>query len=123
MKEDNALIAEFMGLMVFQTENEMREFPIEKLTQWVLPEQCKYHESWEWLMPVVEFLHEPIVLDGRICRSGVEITIYYKACQLKFEPDEDFEDSEEFEIHTQGETKIEAVYKAVVAFIKWYKKP
>jgi len=127
---DNELIAEFMGLVRREPNNNYN------LPQWWqptkdkrekgkfigYPEQLKYHSSWDKLMPVVERLQEPeISTDGdKIIRSGLEITIYYKACDLSFTPDEDFEDCEDFEIQTQGETKMEAIYKAVVEFIKWY---
>jgi hypothetical protein len=77
-------------------------------------------KNWYDLMPVVERLEEPEVNDDKLIRSGINIEIYYKACRLEFVPDEDFEDIEDCIFHTQGETKIEAVYRAVVLFIKWY---
>ena len=79
-----------------------------------------YVIDWNSIMSVVEFLAEPVVKGDQLIRSGVDITIFYKACELEFSPDEDFEDMEDFTTHTQGETKIESVCKAVLAFIEWY---
>lgn len=53
-KTDDQLIAEFMGLQVYQTEEEMRAMPLEKLSRWILPEQAAYSHNWSWLMPVVK---------------------------------------------------------------------
>ena len=53
-KTDNELIAEFMELMVFKNYDDMSAIPIEKLKPWVYVDQCKYHDSWDWLMPVVQ---------------------------------------------------------------------
>lgn len=82
--------------------------------------ELQYNTSWDWLMPVVEKISEPEVKEDKIIRSGADVKILYKACHLHFQPDEDFEDCDEFKIQTQGETKIESVYKAVVQFIRWH---
>ena len=125
---DNELIAAFISLKRYEAGKDYNlpqwytKAKNKKLAKFIgYPHQLKYHEEWKWLMPVVEMLQEPVVEDGKIIRSGCDITIFYKACQLKFMPDEDFEDiDEDFETHQQGDTKLEATYKAVVEFIKWY---
>lgn len=118
MKTDNELIAEFMGWQrrpalfdIYWKEGEHHD---KKSNQFF------YNNSWDQLMPVVENISEPHIKDNKIIRSGANVTIMYKACNIHYDPDEDFEDREEHEIQKQGETKIEAVYKAVVEFIKWY---
>jgi hypothetical protein len=139
MKTDNELISDFIGIKevtqyfdsygiktpIYWTQTidgryRTRTYDLPDLSIKEFVSESKYSTSWDWLMPVVEQLSEPVVKNGILIRSAVDIRIYYKACDIKFEPDEDFEDLEDAHFHTQGETKLEAVYKAVVEFIKWY---
>jgi len=121
-KTDNELIAEFMGFVDGGNYWAAIDNPYKNFEggHRFYSSELLFDESWDWIMPVVELLNEPVVKNGKIIRSAVQIDIFYKACNLKFEPDEDFEDIDDFSLHTQGKTKIEAVYKAVVEFIKWY---
>jgi hypothetical protein len=68
-------------------------------------EKLKYHTSWDWLMPVVEKIEHEItpveILDFQ-CR--ISRTIY----------------NPEQILTTSDESKIAAVYNAVVQFIKFY---
>ena len=63
----------------------------------------EYHKSWSWLMTVVEKIEEEydIQIDGDVC------TVYCSQNSIK-------------EIIIVGDSKIDATYKAVVEFIKWY---
>jgi hypothetical protein len=50
--EGNVLIATFMGIAVYNNEDELRAVPIGKLTRWIYPHQISYHSSWDELIPV-----------------------------------------------------------------------
>jgi hypothetical protein len=56
-----------------------------------------------------------------IALTSADVEILYKACVIEYEPDEESGDTnEEMRIRTSGETKLEAVHKAVYQFIQWY---
>lgn len=104
---DNELIAEFMGLPLTKQEMEFsggRKFKTVPFQRW------KYHQSWEWLMPVVIKIN---LIDGYSCLSIDHDTVYLhlKEDTMKY-----------FEFGEEGVTMINAVYSAVVHFIKWYNK-
>jgi hypothetical protein len=98
MKTNNELIAEFMPNMM-KAESTM-DMGIEQWLdddgEYYLPEELRYHESWDWLMPVVE-----------------------KCLQV-------LGDSKESEQFYQGihdalwDINIKTTHEAVVQFIKWY---
>lgn len=101
--ENNKLIAEFMGLLESSIPNKYwSEISEDGFGQGDLSEP-KYHESWDWLMPVVEKIEsiptdEDVFYD--VIMPGLECSIGH-VCNV-------------------GQTKMEAVYKSVVEFIKWY---
>jgi len=95
--ETNKLIAEFMGC----TYNEDWEQPWED-ENGCLHDELKYHSSWDWLMPVVEYIEQ---------LGGYTFYIVGTSCYINGSPPS---------VH--GESKIEAVYKKVVQFINWYNK-
>ena len=64
----------------------------------------EYHTSWEWLMPVVEKIESGF-------HWNHEIHIHNGHCKIT-----KFNDEKVY----MGNSKIEAIYKAVVEFIKWY---
>ncbi len=66
-----------------------------------------YHESWNWLMPVVVLIEE-MGHAVNICQEDVAIIEHESFSSLK-----------EI-IQVSGEHKLEATYKAVVRFIKWH---
>jgi hypothetical protein len=117
IEQMNEAIAEFMG---YSHGNRNREFNPDAVYK---EEEFKYHSSWDWLMPVVEKI-EDVQLDDKnnvVTRAAANVQIFYKACLIQYEPDEESGDTnDEVSIQTQGETKIEAVYKAVYQFIQWY---
>ena len=55
IEENNTMIAEFMELEVTPKYNP-KEYYVKEYNsgEWYLPEEMKYHESWDWLMLVVE---------------------------------------------------------------------
>lgn len=95
MKTDNELIAEFMGVQVYQTYAEMQNVPLDELEQWSLPEQLNYHSNWSELMPVVENIFS-------MWESELPSEEYLKVTMLPIYTD------------------IQVVYRRVVDFIKWY---
>ena len=89
--EGNKLINAFMGYPYNMTKNGY-------------PEQVIYHSSWDWLMPVVE----------KIESLRYEVAIHSTWCNINRGTSNDLG-------YIGGETKIEAVYKGVIHFIKWHK--
>ena len=98
MEDSNILIAEFMGYVFVNGvyESPKDEFHIDEML---------YHTSWDWLMPVVEKI-ENIAIDEDVfydvLMHGLECSIGH-VCNV-------------------GQTKMEAVYKSVLEFIKQHNK-
>jgi hypothetical protein len=93
--KDNKLIAEFMELEASPKYNP-KEYYIKEYNsgEWYLPEEMQYHNSWDWLMPVVQ------------------------KCRLESRCEYD-EDDNWNEIHwSLEECNLDKTYKAVVQFIK-----
>lgn len=115
IEQKNRLIAEFMGYK-FDIENKceiIEDFDIVENIQTYetdggiriveggyvitrfLPEQMRYHTSWDWLMPVVEAIYNA-ELDEQNTNEIGDIT------------------------HALLDVNINAVYEAVVKFIEMY---
>ena len=105
----NKLIAEFMGYR-YQKSNffSVMEFYKNNEDKFV---ECKYHKSWDWLMPVVDKI-ESFTDDLNQCRYNVEI----EQCFVCITDNHNSEDI----IELDADKKIDAVYQAVVEFIKFY---
>ena len=90
---DNKLIAEFMELEATPKYNP-KEYYVKEYNsgEWYLPEEMKYHESWDWLMPVIE----------KCVRTG--------------------DDTDKWDniFNALTTLSIKEVYEAVVEFIKQY---
>lgn len=108
--ENNKLIVEFMGA----SPNNGGEYDITSVTpdrysvNPFLPKLCfisemQFHVSWDWLMPVVE----------KIESVGGDVAIYFKTTCIRHTYLAN-------ELSHESKSKIEAAYKAVVEFIKWY---
>jgi hypothetical protein len=116
--EANKLIAVFMGgkIKIHNISN-LEYFANLSHGMSFIPPKLKYHESWDWLMPVIE----------KICKlkigDGVEYVEYAYPRTFGMINDEG-----EFMVHLNGfqlqygETLIEATYKAVVDFLTYYRK-
>ena len=72
----------------------------------------QYHESWNWLMPVVEKINTitidnygemNVMISAHECLIGEDY--YHPIVDIKIEPEKSMK---------------QMVYKAVVEFIKWY---
>ena len=94
--EGNKLIAEFEGRINELCHHINTSSPYD------------YDKSWDWLMPVVERIDSRTPYDP--C-----VTIEYNWCSIKML-------NGGFNIEVVGNSRIEATYKAVVEFIKWYNK-
>ena len=74
----------------------------------------KFHKSWDWLMPVVE------KIESEFCSSNIH---YYSAGMMKQEYVVEFLGYNiDYDNSQYDKSKIKAVYKAVIKFIKWYNK-
>jgi hypothetical protein len=105
--EGNKLIAEFMGLE--EGPEYVNAFDRDDLLYFTGGgyESAKYDSSWDWLMPVVEKIE---------CLSCT-VTMVNNACCIFYTGDD-----REFSYSPLAVSKIEAVWLAVVEFIKWYNK-
>jgi len=126
--EGNKLIAEFLGLEKTNVEDcyDVCSY-LENNPNSTLPcsvpwtEGLYFHMSWDWLMPVVEKIESISIKDKLYCEflmlNGTNVSIrardYHDGSVL-------FESLGCF--NKTLKTKIEAVYKSVVDFIKWNNK-
>ncbi len=77
--------------------------------------ELQYREDWDWLMPVVEKIED---LRNEVC-------IYETSCRINTRDGEYSESSNDmvncsFDVLLDGETKIEAVWLAVIKFIEYF---
>lgn len=112
--EGNKLICAFMGMREHSIYKELY-FNILNVHKYdtVNLKDTKFHSSWDWLMPVVEKIEntkakESFYFDVDILSTGVIISsVANHVVQITQE-------------EIQSTSKIEAVYNAVIEFIKWY---
>lgn len=109
--EGNKLIAEFVGVKIGVDKYYWRPGSMELLRE----EHLNYHDSWGWIMPVVEKIariplpgatlnwesHFPRTF-GMIAENG-QIMVRFNSCPVIL-----------------ADTLIEATWLAVVDFIRWY---
>ena len=103
MEANNKLIAEFMGYTeknkkikeIYNQEAEVKSF--------------SYHNSWDWLMPVVEKIECTKTDDEDNSDSFFNVMIEVFECNIN---------GRDICICENGNTKLEATYQAVVEFIK-----
>jgi len=116
---DNELIAEFMGWKCYP-ENKSYSYPqwykpdpkdLRKKGQWKgYPHQLAFDLSWDWLMPVVEKIEKTTTYVIEIWLSGG------KGCRICFNNNGKLNS-----FIGESNSTIEAVYDAVLQFIKWHK--
>lgn len=99
--DGNRLISQFMGSTIKINQDDVKDIPLAFLKL----EDMKFHLAWKWLMPVV------IKIEDDLEHS---ITIKNKTCIVTVDEDTKFE--------SEAQTKMEAVWKAVVQFLKWNKE-
>lgn len=107
--ENNKLIAEFLNMIPASNETYPQLFRFEDNDEWFTSEELKFNSDWNWLMEVVERIEETEIDNNILMLESI-------GNMAKFI----FDDGCRFLSDCIGETKIEAVYNAVVSFIKWY---
>ncbi|HUQ67178.1 MAG TPA: hypothetical protein VM101_13535 [Flavitalea sp.] len=118
-KSDNELIAEFMG--AYWPEHPKNEYDSSFLykdnKRWLQVDALKYNTSWDWLMPVVEKIENTEVVSIETVGLGekMNVQINKRFCKIWFP----FENDKPLITEIRN-TKIEAVYKGVIRWIKWY---
>lgn len=113
MREENKLIAEFMGYTLDDENLESFRIMNNNKIEYILATNMKYSTSWDWLMPVVEKIRKINCYDrGDIFNvqfiiSNDRIEFYQGGYTKK----------ESYWYHNNG---IESVYKAVIGCITMY---
>ena len=122
MKENNKMIAEFMGLIIRDKEGNLptcslqhKLFVREEWDKLYLaspysPNGPDYHKEWNWLMPVVEKI------------ESLSIVSFEKNLQEEGDYQCLFTKGNDILICHYADTSVEATYKAVVEFINQYNK-
>jgi hypothetical protein len=118
--ENNKLIAEFMGCKLIGTEKDNIYYIPQHSERRLLykglvnesidfkPSQMKYHESWEWLIPVVEKI------------ESLNVVCFEKNLQEEGDYQCLFTKGNDIFICHYADTSKEATHRVVVEFIKWY---
>lgn len=124
--ENNRLIAEFMGIVPHVDKDNPKNYeafvqiPNSTCPNGYHVEEAKYHSSWNWLMPVVEKIesininnHFPDVEISKDCTIDLYVNkgADCKTIAYGWSTSAD---------KLTNRTKIEAVYDAVIQFIKWH---
>ena len=116
--ENNKLIAEFMGLIVLK-EKEIISWEDLNITTHSISEFQRYHAEWNWLMPVVEKI-ESLNITPLYGKEWIRfsVNIEYDFCKIEHLK---ITGSKIIAISTsECNSKLQATYKAVIEFIKWY---
>lgn len=124
--EGNKLIAVFMGLELEEilfgkyvyAREEFKD--VHKLntyyTEFYEPNELLYDFSWDWLMPVVEKICRLRVGDGK---DFIDFSYPRTFGMLNTKTDEIMVRLNGFSLK-EASTLIEALWKSIVEFIKWY---
>lgn len=96
----NRLIEDLMGSTIKINQDDVKDIPLAFLQL----EDMKFHLAWKWLMPVVIKIEDDL---------GYSVLIKDKACMVVVDDDTTFE--------SEADTKMEAVWRAIVDFLDWHK--
>jgi hypothetical protein len=115
--DSNKLIADFLGwnskkvnITATRPKGDGAEMYLKEVTEynnWFIEDELKFHNDWNWLMPVVE----------KIENLGFEFFIVESRCKIAHNTDKSIEIIFGFELASK---KIEAVYYNCVEFVKLY---
>ena len=114
-EEGNRLIAEFMGLVFYDDQNQYYD----SVNGVFMGLFFKYHTSWDWLMPVVEKLHNMAILYEIKNKLSTYNERWYR-CSLTL-----YKESlpnGKYRVVRDGDTQLNAIWRAVIKFIQWYNK-
>jgi hypothetical protein len=117
--EENRMIAAFMGAKYYEAWEcpvygwpepvydfgEPENYPTKDCNRCWEPYLLRYDTDWNWLMPVVEKI-ESLGYNVDICQTTVDI---FKKTNWNDEV-----------VCKKEASKLEAVYSAVLSFLKWY---
>ncbi len=124
MKTDNELIADFMDIAHPKEHYGRHRFNI--CGGFVPASSLKYHESWDWLMPVVDKISQHVYEVETEERIGgttvITHTAYPRTFGMLSEEGKPMVRLNRSPLYT-ADTLIEATYKAVVDWIKTYNIP
>lgn len=112
MKENNKLLAEFLGWLVMEcyvtpTDEAITSLKLNSEFKEIPPYTMKFHNDWNWLMEVVD----------KIESLSFRVRFEMETC---FIMDDNFETIIASTGHEKS--KIEAVYNACVEFVEWLNK-
>jgi hypothetical protein len=107
IEDMNKLIAEFMGETITDSYNDERGIWVLRKDKSHIKAKVKYHESWDWLMPVCKKLFH-LYLNGNLYEQGGSktqpVNLYWNDIE-----------------HAVGRLyDIEKAHAAVYNFIAWY---
>lgn len=97
IRDGNELIKNFMGSTIKIEQDDVKDIPLAFLKA----PDLKFHLAWKWLMPVVVKIED----DG-----GLTVRIEGNACSILSGGGK--------EVSAEADTKIEAVWRAVVSYLK-----
>jgi hypothetical protein len=127
IQEGNKLIAEFMGCGEVKTSYATlyTEIPVNCIGETQkYQEALQWHESWDWLMPVVEKINSisigefekfSFIIEPECCHIDVDFS--YRGRHKEYLGPTA---TERYWLNVDGSNILESAYKAVVEFIKWY---
>ena len=119
--KDNKLIAEFMGVVFHDDENQY--YNADGLH---IGNTLQYHTSWDWLMPVVEKIEEIAIDDDNLTvkEHRYQVDMSYTQCSIY---DHVRDRGEPWNSKWDGVTasadmgtKLSSTHRAVIEFIKEY---
>ena len=108
-KENNILLAEFMGIRPYK----LQAFYDNIYTVTNHIEKPCFHNSWDWLMGVVEKIENIETKDGRTFTIDM-----HRDSVLIFE----YGTHTNEVVFTEGKGRLENLYNACVEFVEWLKK-
>lgn len=127
MKENNLLIAEFLGLRECARCEDCGSFYANAFGEFTEsgvsiyhPKEMNYHSRWNWLMTLVEKVES--IKDETHGYFGVHISS--NSCTIQgtnFRSDKISNPPVYFDSNTL-ESKLDSTYYTIINFIKWYNK-
>lgn len=124
---DNELIAKFMDLQrsnsIWSDDEHAYTMKFSDCFKKIVPSEMKFHSSWDWLMPVIEKIAQHTYESYNESNGYKDIIVHDRAYPRTFGMI-DNEGKWMVRINRQHleqeNTLIEAAYKSVIEFIKWF---
>lgn len=122
--EGNQIIAEFMSVPKCDRCSDCGEYKF-GIGVFYHPSEMRYHNSWNWLIPVVEqieSIEDPhhgkfqVYIHGNVC--SIQGSNLWKSLL----PGLSYGDVYLGDVNAIFPTKLESAYYNVVQFLKWYKE-